>query len=372
MSKVNETELLYLMSLSQVPLVGDILVRNLISYCGSAENVFREKESRLAKIPGIGTLIAANIKEFSDFTHAINEIEWANKHHVQIITCFDDAFPYRLKNCADAPVVLFKKGQASLNAARIVAVVGTRNATDYGKEFTRNLTEQLSGSGAMVISGMAYGIDYAAHRASLDNGLITGAVFGHGLNLIYPAMHKNTAHEMLDSGGFWLSEVWSRNKCGPENFPKRNRIVAGMCDALVVVESDVTGGAMITADIAHSYNRDVFAVPGRVTDKYSSGCNALIRQNKAAMLDKPSELLRAMMWDAPAAAKKKKAIQQPILIELNEEEKRVLQILGKGEAGIDVLFTEADMSSAELAMVLLELEMKGAVKSLPGKRYGLN
>ncbi|HVK97894.1 MAG TPA: DNA-processing protein DprA, partial [Flavisolibacter sp.] len=278
------SELLYQLALTQVPNIGDVHAKTLIQAFGDASSIFKAKQSTLEKIEGIGIVRARSIKEFNDLHLIESEIKFIEKYKVQVLTLTDENYPKRLLNCYDSPTVLFYKGSADLNASKVVAIVGTRSNSDYGKAFTEKLIKDLSKHDILIISGLAYGIDAIAHKASLKNGLKTVGVVGHGLDKIYPADHATLAKEMIKNGGGVLSEFFSGTKPDKHNFPLRNRIVAGISDATVVVETSIKGGSMITAKLADGYNRDVFTVPGRTTDKVSMGCNHLIKYNKALLL----------------------------------------------------------------------------------------
>jgi DNA processing protein len=266
------------------------------------------------------------------------------------------------------PFILYYKGNADLNADKVVGVVGTRNITEYGKEVTKKFIADLAAQNILVVSGLAYGVDIMAHNAALENQLKTVGVMAHGLNQIYPAQHKPTAKKMVDHGGL-LTEYTSQAEMHPSFFPQRNRIVAGMCDAVVVIESAVKGGALITANIANSYNKDVFAIPGRTGDKYSAGCNFLIKTFKATMIESAANMLEAMNWDDAAKPKKRKA---QLSLTLSPEEQKIYQLLSENkELEIDRIVTLSEMSGGEIAATLLEMEMSGVLVSLPGKRYKL-
>jgi DNA processing protein len=266
--------------------------------------------------------------------------------------------------------MLFYKGEANLNAEKIIGIVGTRKATEYGKELTKKLVAELANHNVLIVSGLAYGIDVAAHSSALEHNLKTVGVLGHGLNTIYPGSHKSVAKKMVSQGGL-LTEYKSTDEMALHNFPERNRIVAGMCDAIVVVESAVQGGAVITANIAHSYNRDVFAFPGRTTDKVSAGCNFLIKSQKATLIENANDLLEAMRWTNVEGNKASKPARQ-LALNLNEDEKPIYALLtAKDEIEIDKLVLETGLNTSKLAATLLEMEMNGIIVSLPGKRYKL-
>jgi DNA processing protein len=269
-------------------------------------------------------------------------------------------------------VLLFFKGKCNLNEEKVIGIVGTRNATDYGKEMTRKIVAELASENILIASGLAYGIDVAAHQAALEHNLKTVGILGHGLNTIYPGQHKAVAQKMLAQGGL-LSEYKSFEEMSPHNFPARNRIIAGICDALLVVESGTKGGAVITANIANSYNREVFALPGRVVDKMSAGCNFLIKTYKASLVESGREILEAMRWkgasDTPGKAEKQ---QRQLALTLSSEEQALyIKMDGRGEMEIDSLAVETGMDASSLAATLLEMEMNGLIVSLPGKRFKL-
>jgi len=356
-------------ALTLIPEVGPILARTLVSYCGSVEAVFSRKPANLERIPGIGPVTAASIAGHKSFARAEKEVAFIRKYRIKPLFFLDDDYPVRLKNCEDAPILLYEKGEANLNAPRMIAVVGTRNVTDYGKELTEQLVKDLAPHQVTLVSGMAYGVDILAHKFCLKYNIPTIGVMAHGLDRIYPGLHKPVAEKMVKDGAL-LTEYMSGTNPDRENFPSRNRIVAGMCDATVVIESGVKGGALITADIANSYNRDVFAFPGRVTDEYSLGCNELIRQNKAMLVQTAGEIARVMNWETDAKPKKPKQLQ--LLHELKEEEKILVGILQSGgKSDIDTITLKASMPVSKVSSTLLNLEFAGILKSLPGKMYEL-
>ena len=265
-----EQTLLYNIALTLVPNVGSVLAQNLIAYCGSAEEVFKASKLKLLKVPLVGEERADAIMNADVIKQAEAEMKFISDFKIQPLIYTDPEYPQRLRQCADMPILLYYRGNVDLNTDRIVSIVGTRNITEYGKEITRKIVEELSIQNILVVSGLAYGVDITAHNAALDQNMKTVGVLAHGLNTIYPAQHKASAKKMTEQGGL-LTEYTSRHDMSPGNFPARNRIVAGMCDAVIVVESAVKGGALITANVANSYNKDVFAIPGKITDKYSVG-----------------------------------------------------------------------------------------------------
>lgn len=362
-------ELLYQLALTLVPNIGDVQAKVLLQHLGDASSVFKAKQTTLEKIEGIGIVRARSVKEFNDFHVAEAEIKFIEKYKIKTFFLTEKAYPQRLLNCYDSPTLLFYKGNADLNASKIVGIVGTRNNTDYGKHFTEKLVEDLSAQQILIVSGLAFGIDAFAHKAAIKNNLPTVGVVGHGLDKIYPAANTALAKEMLKHDGGLLSEFFSGTKPDKHNFPLRNRIVAGLCDATLVVETHIKGGSMITAKLADAYNRDVFAVPGRTTDTKSSGCNYLIKNNKAILLTDAGELLEVMGWTEKKLKPKK---QKELFIELSADEKTIVQILQEKEAiPIDEINLRSGLSSSAAAAAILNLELQGVVGSMPGKMYKL-
>lgn len=365
---VFNNELLYQIAIKQIPNVGNVTAKILISYCGGVENVFKQSKSKLLKIPGIGETTASSIASFKDFQRAEDELIFIEKYKIKPLFYLDKEYPNRLKDIEDAPLLLFYKGNADLNAPKIVSVIGTRNATEYGKAFTDKLIEELKPTGALILSGLAYGIDYQSHKAAVHEGLPTVGVVAHGLDEMYPRDHSNIAKQMIENGGI-LSEYLSKTRPDPANFPTRNRIVAGMCDVLVVVETASRGGSMITAEIANSYNKDIMALPGRINDKFSQGCNYLIKSSKASIITKTSDLLELMNWDIETK-KTKKNKQQVLLLDLDEDDTKIVNyIKQKTKIAIDEISFDLGFDNGFLSFKLLDLEFKGVIRSLPGKVY---
>ena len=363
-------ELLHQLALTLVPNIGDVQAKILIQHFGEVSAIFKAKTSALEKIEGIGSVRAKSIKEFDDFHIAEKEHEFIEKYKIKTFFLTDKDYPKRLLNCYDSPTLLFYKGIADLNAPKIVAIVGTRTNTEYGKQFTEKLVKDLSEQNITIISGLAFGIDAMAHKAALKHGLPTVGVVGHGLDKIYPSENSSLAKEMIKAEGGILSEFFSGTKPDKHNFPLRNRIVAGISDATVVVETNIKGGSMITGNLANAYNRDVFAVPGRTTDTKSSGCNHLIKYNKAILLTDADELLELMGWKEKSKTKTKK--QKELFIELTPEEKQVVQLLqAKETVSIDEINLSSGLSSSTIAAAILNLELQNVVASLPGKMYKL-
>ena len=368
-------ELIYRLALTQIANVGDVIAKNLIAYCGSAGAVFKAKRSELVKIPSVGEYVAGFVlksqNDISIFKRAEKEIKFIEEEKITPLFFTDSAYPNKLKHCSDSPILLFYKGNADLNKEKILGVIGTRNATSYGKGLTEKLIEDLKEQNILIVSGLAYGIDAYAHKASLVNGLETVGVLAHGLDNLYPSVHANMAKKMLQQGGL-LTEFLTNTNPDRENFPKRNRIVAGMCDAVVVVESKKTGGALITADIANSYSRDVFAFVGKAGEEFSEGCNKLIKHNKAALVESAADILYAMRWEK--TENKKSTNKQFVLpINLSEEETKIIDLLKDLPAiHIDELCSKLQLTPGKASGLLLQLEFGNLVKSLPGKLYALN
>jgi len=367
---MDENKLLYQISITLIPGIGDITAKKLIAYCGGVEAVFSEKKVHLEKIPGIGVATAKLITAADVFERAEEEIKFIEKHKIKTYFFTEKEYPNRLKNCDDSPVLLYTKGEYDFNSGKMLSVVGTRKASDYGKEICEKIIDELTPLDVTIVSGLAYGIDICAHKAALKNNLKTIAVLGHGLNIMYPSAHRDTAKKIIENGAL-ITDYHSKTEFFPENFPKRNRIIAGITDAVLVVESTNKGGSLITAEIANSYSRDVFAIPGRVKDKYSEGCNWLISRNKAALVTSAKEIAYMMGWETKT--EKKKTIQKQLFIELTDDEKTLAAILSeKGQAHIDVICVTSKMSMSKVAATLLNMEFSGVISSLPGKIYKLN
>lgn len=369
---MDHNSLKYKIGITLIPGIGSINAKKLIAYCGGTENVFTAGKRALLNVPGIGKYLSDVVINQAVLDRAEKEIEFIEKHQLTPLFYLDDNFPERLRHCADSPVILYVKGNADLNNPKILSIVGTRNATEYGKnmveQIIRNLKER--GHNPVIVSGLAYGIDIAAHRNALKYDLQTVAVLGHGLTTIYPSVHTKTAREIVQNGAL-ATEFLHDQKAETPNFVKRNRIIAGLADATIVVESGEKGGALITADIANSYNRDVFAIPGRINDERSAGCNRLIKINRAALLEKVEDIEYLMGWDAKQRVSK--ITQQNLFQSLSEEEKMIVDILkSKGDCFIDDLSFEANLPSSVVSSLLLNLEFSGLVSSLPGKIFRLN
>lgn len=353
-----------------IPGIGGVLARNLVAYTGSVEAVFSEPLKSLKKIPGIGEVNARRIKDADIFRNAEKEISFIEKNNITILFYAEKDFPRRLKACPDAPVLLYCKGNLNLDEEKVVSIVGTRNATEYGKKVCEELIEKFAERGhkILVVSGLAYGVDIHAHKSALRFKVPTVAVVGHGLDKLYPSLHRETAVKMLENGGL-VTDFPSGTKIDPQNFVRRNRIIAGLADATIVVESAEKGGALITAEIAGSYNRDVFAFPGRAGDTYSRGCNRLIRNNAAGLIENIDDLEFFMGWERNAG---KSTLQTGLFTELSPEEEKVVALLRENnEMFIDQIGSELAMPVSRISTLLLNLEFKNVIVSLPGKMYRL-
>jgi len=360
------TQKLYEIALTLVPGIGDVNGKKLVAYCGGAEAVFCEKKKALLQIGGIGENIVKGIGSEDVMTRAERELKFIEKNGIKPLFYLDQDYPKRLQHCHDSPMMLYYKGNADLNALKAVGVVGTRNVTDYGRYATEKIIEELSSDNVLIISGLAYGVDAVAHKAALKYDLATVGVLGHGMQTIYPAENRNLSIKMLEKGGI-LTEHVSGTQPDRENFPKRNRIVAGMVDCLVVAESAMKGGAMITAEIANSYDREVFAIPGRIGDVCSEGCNRLIKTNKANLLTGVADIRYVMRWDVDT---KVVAKQMRLFRDFSEEEKKVMDVFANNNViHLDEIIVGTDLSPSKIASVLLSLEFDGVLTALPGKRY---
>ena len=360
-------DLTYEIALGLVPNIGDIHAKALVNHFGNAAAIFAARKKDLEVLDGIGTIRAASIKSFHDFERAEEEIRFIKKYKITPLFITNKNYPQRLLNCYDSPSMLYYKGNADLNSSKIVAIVGTRNNNEYGKNICEKLIEELAGEEVIVVSGLAFGIDSIAHKAAIRNEMRTVAVLAHGLDRVYPSQNSLLAKQMINNGGL-LTEFRKLTKPDRQNFPCRNRIVAGISDAVIVIETGIKGGSLITAELGNSYNKDVFAFPGRVNDTKSEGCNFLIKNNKAALITCANDVLENMGWKKKNMINAKK--QKELFIELSDDEKTVVGILQSQEqVHIDELYFKSKLNSSAVASALLMLEMQGVVASLPGKIY---
>jgi len=369
---LNPESLKYKLALSFIHGVGTQTAKNLIAYIGNIEGIFKEKKTTLTKIQGIGTVLAENILKADNLSKADAELEFIHKHGISVKFYLDSDYPNRLKQCTDAPIILYSLGDIDLDHSKIISIVGTRNSTQYGKEICTQLLSDLSDRGhdAIIVSGLAHGVDSYAHKEALKNNLKTAAVLGHGFNTIYPAANRSLATSIKKDGAL-LTEFPSFTKADKSNFVKRNRIIAGLADATIVVESGAKGGALITADLANSYARDVFAFPGRLNDKASVGCNKLIKTNKAALIESVNDLEYLLGWDV--IENKKKNVQIELFKQLSLLEKTLYAIIEENnEISIDQICLLSKNPMSKVSAALLSLEFSGFVKCLPGKIYKSN
>lgn len=361
-----QNQLLYKIGITLLPGVGDINAKKLIAYCGGVEAVFKQKKSHLLKIDGVGEKLAESIVNQKVLLRAEEEIGFIEKNKIQTSFFTDKHFPMRLKQAIDGPVIVYFKGNVNLNQTKILSVVGTRKVTDRGKEICDQIISGFKNEDILIVSGLAYGVDTQAHKSSLNNGLDTLGVLAHGLDRIYPAVNRELAKRMIEQGGL-LTDFISKTNPDAQNFPKRNRIIAGLADATLVIESASKGGSLITADIANSYSRDVFAVPGRPGDKYSKGCNFLIRSNRAALVETANDIRYLLGWDT---VKEAKSVQHKLFIDLKPEEELLVEIIRQEkEPTIDRIALKAQMPMSKVSATLLNLEFEGLIRCLPGKMF---
>ena len=367
-------DLLYQIALTLIPNIGPVQAKILLQQYEPQE-IFKAKRSSLENMEGIGIIRTNSIKGFDDFKTVEQEIAFIEKYKITSLFLTDEKYPKRLLNCYDSPTLLYYRGDADLNVSKIVAIIGTRSHTEYGKQVTERLVADLAELNITVISGLAYGIDTIAHKAALKNNLSTIGVLAHGLDQVYPLQNAGIAKEMVKHNGGLLTEFRSGTDPDKHNFPTRNRIVAGMSDATIVIETGIKGGSMITAELANGYNKDVFAFPGKVTDSKSAGCNHLIKSNKAVLLTEAKELIELMGWEERRVGSRESRVgsQRQLFIELSNEEKIIVDILKEKEAAhIDEINLRSGLSSGTVAAAILNLELQNVILSRPGKMYSLS
>lgn len=363
---MNSEKLLAVLRLQATKNVGDILAKKLITAVGSVENVFKEKPHVLHKINGIGTQVTQHLFDKNNLKRAEEELNYIQQNNIAFSYFLEDDYPQNLKHCVDAPILIFKDGNLNLNNDKTISIVGTRNMSSYGRDFCNQLIEELKEYNPIIVSGFAYGVDICAHKASIKNNLQTIAVLAHGLEETYPKTHKKYIHEVNNNGGF-ITEFWHDEQPMRENFLKRNRIVAGISKATIIIESAEKGGSLVTADIANSYNRDVFALSGRATDIYSKGCNNLIKNNQAHLLTSAEDIVKMLNWDIRQAAVPK---QEKLFVELNSSEQKIYDYLQQnGKQLLDDIAINCELPIYQLSSILIQLELKGVVKPLPGKMF---
>ncbi len=371
---MSDESLKYKIGIELIPKVGSISAKRLIAYCGGVEAVFKQNKKSLMKVPGIGEVVAKEIVNQNILGRAEKEIEFIIKYGIRTYFYLDPDYPERLRQCEDGPVIFYLKGNKdiNLNDSKFISIVGTRSATDYGKQVCDDIVTSLAekGHNPVIVSGLAYGVDITAHKAAIKNNLATIAVLGHGLDTIYPVIHRNVAKEIVELGAL-ITDFTSKTKFDRNNFIKRNRIIAGLSDATIVVESGLEGGALITADIATSYNREVFAVPGNIGLKYSRGCNQLIKSNKAALIESADDIAFLLGWET--TKKSKMPRQTKLFPQLSPEEQVIFDYLKKtGQDTLDIISINTKMPVAKVSSILLNLEFAGVVKCKPGKVFTLD
>lgn len=363
---MSEQELFYLLALTKIEGVGDIVAKKLISNCGSAESIFNSKSLKISTIDGVGTYLLKNLKDKTAFEKAEKELKFIKNNDINVVNFQQENYPDKLKHCIDGPILLFTSGNIKINQKRVISIVGTRQVTAYGSEFTKKLIEDLATLDPIIVSGFAYGVDIVAHQAAMEHNLQTIGIVAHGLNQIYPKVHKKYVAKMEKNGGF-MTEFWSNSEPVRENFVRRNRIVAGMSEATIVIESAEKGGSLITATLANDYNRDVFAVPGRSTDKLSQGCNNLIKTQKANLLTSAADLVYQLNWDIQ---KDLKPVQKQLFVTLEPDEQNIYDFLNtNGKELLDIIALECNFPVYKLSVILFNMEIKGVVRPLPGKLF---
>ena len=365
--QINKDELIAVLRLHNIPKIGDVIAKKLISYCGSPSAVFENKKHQLLKIDGIGSYAIKNLYDRTYLEAAETEFLFIKEKGISYTYFMDKEYPAYLKHCLDSPILLFKRGNINIEGRKIISVVGTRNITSYGIAFCEKFIDDIAPLNPIIVSGFAYGVDICIQKAAIKYGLQTIGCLAHGLNQMYPKIHKKYIMDVEKNGGF-LTEFWSSDSPERENFLKRNRVIAGISEATIIVESAERGGSLVTADIAHSYNRDVFAVPGRVVDKYSTGCNNLIKQQKAQMIGSAADLIYVLGWELEN--KKVKAVQKQLFVELDKDEEVIYSFLQReGKQLLDNIALECHIAVFKASATLLNMEMKGAIRPLPGKLF---
>ena len=366
---MEKEKLFAILRLQKAKSIGTILAKKLIRTVGDVESLFKERPHILQKIHGIGTQITKHLLDESQLQNVDNELQYILDNNIEYAYFMNEDYPEKLKHCIDGPILFFKEGTIDFTNKRVLSIVGTRSMTHYGRDFCNQLINNLASYDPIIVSGFAYGVDICAHKVAMENRLQTVAVLAHGLEQIYPRSHKKYMHEMYARGGF-ITEFWHHENPMREHFLQRNRIVAGLSDATIVIESAEKGGSLVTADIANSYDREVFAVPGRVTDVYSKGCNNLIKQHKAHAITSSEDVIKILGWDN--GLKPKREVQKQLFVELGIEEQKIYDFLKHKETQLlDVIALECNIPTYQLASMLLQLELKGVIKPLPGKMFTL-
>ena len=363
---MNDNDLLFTLALQHVPKIGDVNAKKLINHCGSAEAVMKEKRNNLLSINGIGSYTIEGLFNKAHLIAAEQELLFIRDNNIKCLLYTHELYPERLKHCIDGPIVLFQSGLINFHEQPVISIVGTRRVTTYGVAFCERLVEELVAFNPIIVSGFAYGTDITAQKAALKHNLQTIGCLAHGLNQIYPRSHKKYIHEIEKNGGF-LTDFWSTDAFDRNNFLKRNRIIAGLSEATIVIESAEKGGSLVTTDIANSYNREVFAVPGRVTDSQSVGCNNLIKYQKAHVLSHPLDVPYILNWNLDEPSKN---IQKQLFVELNTDEKKIYEYLeNKDKQLLDRIAIDCQIPVFKVASLLLNMELKGVIRPLPGKLF---
>lgn len=368
---MTDNQLLFALALQHAPKVGSTTAKKLIGHCGSPEAVLNEKPSNLLKIDGIGTLTLEGLRRDLNLSEAEQELRFIRDNRIGVHYFMEETYPERLKHCIDGPILLFHRGNINIGRHHIISVVGTRKITTIGIDFCKKLIESLTPYNPIIVSGFAYGTDITAQNTAVKNNLQTIGCLAHGLNQIYPKSHKKYMGQIEEHGGFF-TDFWSTDSFDRNNFLKRNRVIAGLSEATVVIESAEKGGSLVTADIANSYNREVFAVPGRTTDSQSVGCNNLIKHHKAHLLSNPLDIPYMLNWklEAEVSITKSNGMQQQLFVELNVEEKKIYNHLKhNGKELLDLIAISCDIPTYKLAGILLNMELKGVIRPLPGKLF---
>lgn len=373
---MNEQQLLYNIALTRIGHFSLASALHLYRTLGSGEEIFLHRNEIKDILPDCSPRLVENFKDWSEpLKRAEVEMEFCRSHDIRVLCLGESDYPKRLEECADAPLVLYYKGNANLNQSRVINIIGTRHCTTYGADFIRRFLHDLKTicPEVLVVSGLAYGVDINAHQQSLAVGYETVGVVAHGLDYLYPSAHKDTAREMVNHGGL-LTEFMTCTNADKGNFVRRNRIVAGMSDACILIESAGHGGGMITAGIAFDYGRDVFALPGRVGDHFSEGCNNAIRENKAILLTSAEDFVKTMGWedDALRIEAQKKGIERQLFPELSPEQQRIVDVLTKSnDLQLNQLSVKTGIPIGDITSILFQMEMMGVVKPMAGGNYHL-
>lgn len=363
---MTETELIHVLALQNVSNIGDITAKKLIRHCGSAQAIFKERKGNLLRIDGIGHIVIGDLFGKDHFFEAEKELKFIRDNNIGYHYFAEETYPERLKHCVDGPILLFESGQINFRDQRVLSIVGTRKVTSYGVATCNALIEALAPYNPVIVSGFAYGTDITAQKAALKHNLQTVGCLAHGLNQIYPKSHQKYVETIKRHGGF-ISDFWSSDDFDRNNFLKRNRIIAGLSEATIVIESAQKGGSLVTADIANSYNREVFAVPGRITDTQSVGCNDLIKYQRAHPLTKPADVPYILNWSTNDP---EDTVQKQLFVDLDTEENIVYNFLKEnGKELLDMIALKCEMPTFRIASILLNLELKGVVRPLPGKQF---